>query len=101
MLQQELYSVHDGQTLFDVSTALYGDSSQAMQLAYENNLSLTDNLFSGQKIKPIESKQNFQVLQVYKQNATIPATGVAKEFIKIILPGGIGHMQIGNNFKVS
>jgi hypothetical protein len=101
MLQQEPYSVYEGQSLFDVSVALYGDASKVMQLAYENNLSVTDKLFAGQQIKPVTDKQNFQVLQVYKQNKTIPATTLGADLLTGILKGGIGYMQIGNNFKVS
>ena len=101
MLQPAPYKAYEGQTLFDASACMYGDASVAMQLSYANDLSITDILFAGQVIKPVEANANLQVLQVYKQTANVPATGLTTEFLEEILPGGIGYMQIGNNFKVS
>jgi hypothetical protein len=100
MLQQDCFISHEGQNLFDVAVMMYGDSFYALQLAYENDLSMTMLLPAGKKIKKIGAKENAYVMQVYKQTKVIPATGTEQE-LTILLPGGIGYMQIQNDFKVS
>lgn len=101
MLKQEYYSAFVGQSLYDVATIYYGDSSLAMDLAIANNLCLTDDLVAGQKIQLIEAKKNAQVLQVYKNTGIIPATAETEIDTTILLPpDGIGFMTIGRTFIV-
>ncbi len=97
MLQQTVYKVYEGQSLYDVAAAVYGDTSLADELAIENNISITANLIAGQKINLVEAKQNQYVLKVFENTGAIPAT--AKKQLSDALDG-IGYMSIGLTFIV-
>jgi hypothetical protein len=101
MLKQDYFSAFVGQNLYDIAAINYGDTSLAMDLAIANNICLTDDLEAGQKIQLIEAKKNAQVLQVYKNTGSIPATAETEQGTTILLPpDGIGFMTIGTTFKV-
>ena len=98
MLQQTPYKVYEGQSLYDVAAAVYGDTTLADELAIENNISITANLIAGQKINLVEAKQNQYVLLVYENTGVIPAT--AKAALVADALDGIGYMAIGTTFIV-
>ena len=97
MLQQTVYKVYEGQSLYDVAAAVYGDTTLADELAFENNLSVTGDLTAGQKIKLVGAKQNQFVLKVYENAGIIPASAKAAEQAAL---DGIGYMAIGTTFIV-
>jgi hypothetical protein len=98
MLQQIYYKVYEGQSLYDVAAAVYGDTTLADELAIENNISITENLMAGQIIKLVDAKQNQYVVKVYENAGIIPATA-KKELLDDALDG-IGYMAIGTTFIV-
>ncbi|MFC4262481.1 hypothetical protein ACFOWM_06315 [Ferruginibacter yonginensis] len=102
MLSQQQYSVHDGQSLFDVAACIYGDASIAFDLAIVNDLSITDKLVPGQKIQMVEAKIKQDVVRLYENNGTIPATAVSIDSNNNIIeqPDGIGYMAIGTTFII-
>ena len=97
MLQLTPYKVYEGQSLYDVAAAVYGDTTLADELAIENNISITANLTAGQKINLVEAKQNQYVVKVFENAGVIPAT--AKAALQDALDG-IGYMAIGTTFIV-
>ena len=102
MSQQLYYNSFEGQSLYDVAAAVYGDASLAIDLAIGNNLSVTQKLSPGQKIAIVEGKITANVLQVYKSASIIPATAESHgDETTSPQPGGINYMQIGTSFIVS
>jgi hypothetical protein len=97
MLQQTPYNVYEGQSLYDVAAAVYGDTTLADELAIENTISVTEVLAAGQKIKLVDAKKNQFVLKVFENAGIIPAT--AKKELEDALDG-IGYMAIGSTFII-
>jgi phage major head subunit gpT-like protein len=68
------YRVYEGQSLFDVSIAVYGRVDIVVDLAALNNISITDNLVSGQIIKLVDVTVNKMVKKAIENRNIIPAT---------------------------
>ena len=98
MLQLIPYKVYEGQSLYDISTAVYGNAAFACDLAQENNLAVTANLQCGQLIKLVHLPVNSYVTKVYANNNIIPATSqITNENILL----GVGNLGIGTTFIIN
>jgi LysM domain len=100
MLQQIPYNVYEGQSLYDVAAAVFGDTTLADELAIENNISVTELLQAGQKIKLVEAKRNQFVLKVFENAGIIPATAKTALVAGEEELDGINYMAIGTTFIV-
>lgn len=95
--------VLNNQSLIDLSVQLTGTVVNVVQIASENNLSITEELSPGQIIQIPEGLSiDAKILEYYKNKGLEPATGLT-EIQKIIVDDceGIGCWTIGENFKVS
>ncbi len=88
----------DRQSLFDLAIQHAGAADDAIAIALENGLSLTDDIIPGQNINTTEPKAN-SITQYYATNQLQPATAVSTT--EINLPGGINYMGIEIDFIVS
>lgn len=92
----------NNQTLFDLALQATGNALNAIQIAYNNNLSITTNLTVGDTIKiGNDIELNKDVFQFYLKNTLTPATGLTSEQLDV-LNGceGIGCWYIDSNFIV-
>ncbi|OWP84353.1 hypothetical protein BWK59_05885 [Flavobacterium davisii] len=89
------------QNWFDLASIYTGDASNAYQLAFHNNSSITDDLQSGQEI---EIPNNITINQKDKKYLHArnlqPATGLTLEQKEYDKPLGIGEMVINSSFIV-
>ena len=90
-------TVLDRQNIFDLAVQTTGNASTAFDLALLNDLSLTDNLDTGQELVLID-KENKAVADYYDAKQLKPATGITEEQARI---GGINFMGIEIDFIVS
>jgi hypothetical protein len=90
-------TVKDGQTLFDIAIQSLGSADRVFDLAQLNGLSLSDELTSGQVL--MLPDVDFEATETvdYFEKPWFPASGDGE----MVVPGGIGYMQIGTDFKVS
>lgn len=89
------------QSMLDIAIQESGSILSVVDICFKNKLSITDELFPGQKIAIAPSAFDQKDIQLYfkskKQNI---ATGYQnKELIND--PQGIGYFIIGINFKVA
>lgn len=90
------------QTLLDVAIQQYGSATSAIDLAIENNLSLTDTNEVGTPLIAEAKDTDTRIVAEYFQNKGLkPATQLTDE-INVFVPSelGIGKMRIGSTFKV-
>lgn len=90
--------VSEGQTLLDIAILHCGSIEAAMELAVLNNLALTTALPSG-AVVAIGRVWDIDVVSQLAQKKARPARN--DNFGDNAQPGGIGFMQIGNDFIVS
>lgn len=86
--------VKDNQSVFDLAVQYGGSAEAVIDIAFNNNLSITDlpqigTILEKPAIKEAEIQNEYDVKQF------IPATG------QIALPGGINYMGIEIDFMVS
>ena len=94
-------TVLHNQSLLDVSIQHTGSVFNAFKIAVANGLSVSDSLIAGSELMiPNEVQNDDDVLNYYRSKNLQPATAIAD---KKVIPsyGGIGWMQIENDFKVS
>ena len=83
------------QTLVDVALQTAGSTEALFDVALANGISITDDIVPGNAYAGAEVVDNKVVLLF--QGVQKPASGITT----MIRQGGIGYMQIGNNFIVS
>lgn len=93
--------VEQGQSLRDIALQNCGDISALIDLAWMNDLSITDDISAGTVLQ-LPEVVNQDVVSYFKSKREnenlIPATGNADDSIEL---EGIGYWYIGLNFKVS
>lgn len=93
--------VLNNQTLLDIAIQEYGTIEAVFELAMANGLGITDELTTGTKLKIIKAKEETEILGYYKQNTISLSTGITKQNEEnIIIPDGIGFMEIESTFKI-
>ncbi len=70
--------VHDRQSIFDLSIETMGSPEAAFILAADNNLSLTDDLFTGQVLE-LNAIDNRKIKTYFKDRKLKPATAITLE----------------------
>ena len=95
--------VINGQSLFDIAVQEFGSVLSVFEIAFANNLSVTDELKGGQVLTlPDSAFTNNDIANYFKGNKRNIATGLTIEHDGIVAPRrGIGYMQIGTSFIVS
>ncbi|HLO38377.1 MAG TPA: hypothetical protein VK173_07805 [Lacibacter sp.] len=84
------------QSLADYTTQHGGTVNQLFDMAALNGLSITDEVEPGSVLKI--NGEDFKVIAYYKKSGH---DIVSEKKVSELVPGGIGYMQIGNDFKVS
>ena len=97
----EKTTVTNRQSLLDVAVQWGGNAQSAFEIALQNNLSLTDDLHTGQKLilrpAPYDNKD---IAVYYAAKGILPATAVTDNFISEIYDPGIGEMIIEKTFII-
>ena len=86
-----------GQWLGDIAVRESGDITSVIEMAVDNNISITENLIVGTELMKTEAI-NRRVMNYYDINEIHPATAMERE---PGTPGGIGYMAVGITFIVS
>lgn len=86
-----------GQWLGDIVVRESGDISEIVEMAVNNNISVTENMVVGLELLKPEAI-NRRVMNYYEINGIYPATTMERE---PGTPGGIGYMAVGITFIVS
>lgn len=89
--------VNEGQTFFDLAVQYAGDVEQAFALSVINNRSITDEIESGEELV-ISDTVDVEISGYFVAGRWKPANGDAGT---AVIPGGIGYMGLGIDFKVS
>jgi capsid protein len=93
--------VQENQSLIDIAIQEEGSFLVAFEWAVENGLSITDELFPGQKLKaPNSVFKNNDVANYFKGKNQSIATGFNETNKDLIPELGIGSMTIGSTFTV-
>lgn len=87
--------IQQHQTLLDFAVQNAGDLQGLFQIAGDNGLGVTDAPAPGASLQV--DVENIAVVSFFETSVDQPTTRPEAQ----PLPGGIGYMQIGNNFKVS
>lgn len=90
------------QTLLDIAIQQYGSATMAINLAIENNLSLTEvNEVGTPLIAPSKDNETRLIAEYFQNKGLKPATQLTEE-INVFVPSelGIGKMRVGSTFKV-
>lgn len=91
------FIVQDSQTLVDICIESAGVIDGLFDCALENGIGITDDLIPGQEILGlIPDPSNASIVALFVNNP--PSSGITPEQA---IPGGIGNMQIQQNFIVS
>jgi len=73
-------TVLNNQSLFDIALQVYGSAEAAFLLSFENTLSISDDLASGQVLQfAVANVANRQVVDFYRINNIKPATALDSE----------------------
>lgn len=93
--------VYNSQSLFDIAIQEDG-SFLAFEWAFENGLSVTDELIPGQELKaPKSIYRNADVANYFNDKNQKLTTALSKSIIDELIPEiGIGSMKIGKTFIV-
>lgn len=102
MNKHPTYQVHHGQTWFDISLKLYGTPLYAFDLALLNDSNIVDTILAGTFIDfDPNLKSNSNVLTIYSNNKTNPATGFTQSDLQVIERlQGISLWAIDLDFKI-
>lgn len=91
-------TIHN-QNLLDVAVQEYGDARAVLDLAFNNDLNVTDVLPTGGALEIADSTySDSDVLGYYKRKSIKPATAKPKKPIEIM--DGINYWIIGDDFIV-
>lgn len=92
-------TVRNNQSLLDIAIQYKGTVEAAFAIALANNISLTDDLMTGQElIIPHTKFYNKLILDNYQGKGFLPATAVTDDYVNKIDDPGIGEMIINVNF---
>lgn len=87
------------QSFLDIAIQHTGNVLNAFEIAFINNMVVSDTLTVGQSLIIPESNKDSFVLNQYKRDRIEPATSFTN--IKAVTPArGIGVMRIESNFKI-
>jgi hypothetical protein len=94
--------VIENQSLLDISIEKNGNVLTLFDLALKNNLSITDDLYPGQKLNEVTtSVDNNNVKNYFIGKKQKVATSVSADLMEILNPQlGIGKMAIGSTFII-
>lgn len=93
-----MITVIENQSLLDISIQENGSILSVFDLAVINQISITDELVPGQKIKPMKSiTDNDEISNYFKNRNQMIATNN----IPVVNAAGIGKMSIGLNFTIA
>ena len=93
-------TILDNQELIDIAMQELGDVERVFELCLLNNLSLTAVLNADDIILvPDFDQDKKRIVTQFSHKSLAPASG--DDMVLLVESGGIGFMQIGNNFKVS
>ncbi|MEO8236407.1 MAG: LysM domain-containing protein [Flavobacterium sp.] len=94
-------NVIEGQSLIDIAVREFGTPLLSIEFAIANNISITDDLFPGQKLNLIQSELiNVDLANYFKNKKQNIATALSSDLAIALQNKGIGTMIIGNNFQV-
>ncbi|MEG1581347.1 MAG: hypothetical protein RR386_08830 [Bacteroidaceae bacterium] len=91
-----IYIVKDRQTLLDVALVCYGAADSVIELAQENNISLSATLEPGSQITYKQANKSV-INKVYAMQKIAPATALEGA----LKCDGIGYMGIEIDFIIS
>lgn len=91
------YIIQQAQTFLDICLESAGEIDGLFLCAIENEMGITDDLIPGQSVLGVSpDASKLSIVALFRTNP--PASGTT---VDQALPGGIGYMQIENNFIVS
>lgn len=94
-------TVLHNQTLLDIAIQYTGVIENSFNIAFFNNLSLSDPLVYGMSlIIPDDLEVDSDTVNFYQDNNLQPATEIDPNLIKITPLSGIGYWEIENEFIV-
>ncbi|HMO63291.1 MAG TPA: hypothetical protein PKC39_14495 [Ferruginibacter sp.] len=94
--------IKERETLFDIAIVNEGAPEAALEYAFENGISITDYLKSGDSINVFETAfYDDEVVKDLRAKDAKPATGDTDDFINNQLFEGIGYWYINLDFVVS
>ncbi len=92
-------TVKVGQNSCDITLQEYGNFEAIFDIVLDNNISITENLVPGSKLKISGNVQNKLVTETFKLNS--PATALTTADYNMLQKSeGIGFWGIGADFKV-
>lgn len=95
-------TVKHNQRLIDIALQELGDTERVFELAQLNGISITDELQPGTVLQvPTADNSKTGIVRVLTQGGKAPASADNETEDPILPPGGIGFMQLENNFIVS
>lgn len=94
-------TVKAGQNMFDLAIQVYGDLSGILNLANDNDKSLTDDLEAGETLQCREETISDTVVDFFSNREQKPATALTDTETEELTPEGIGYWQIEYDFIVS
>lgn len=89
--------IKDRQTITDISVQTSGSPESALEIAWMNGYSLTEDVDTGNVVSVPEAINKRKAAMYARENMQ-PAMRAPKDGSR---PGGIGYMQIGTDFKIS
>lgn len=91
------------QSLFDIAILYFGTVAAVFDIAFLNNISVTEVLVPGQNIQlPNKDYGTNQVAAYFDNNGILPATAISDFDLEQTTPLlGIGTMAIGTTFIVA
>ena len=89
------------QSILDLAIQHTGSVENAFSIAIANGICVSDDLNAGSELEVL-GKVNIDIQNYFSAKQIRPATAITTAVIDNEPQlGGIGHMQIGRNFKVS
>ena len=94
-------AVKNNQCLFDIAIQTLGSAEAIFAIAEANNISISDNLTTGQKLQIPRENVHAQrkIAEYYAVNNIYPATAIDDN--KTIVPEGIEYWAIEYDFTVN
>lgn len=92
------------QSVLDLSVQAFGSMDAFMDMAVENDISITENLTPGDELSlPEFSEKKTDIIAFYNKNQIKPSTALLDDSIVTFLEAlnnGIGYWVVENNFVV-
>lgn len=93
--------VKDNQSFLDLAIQYNGTAIAAFELAFINNRSLTDDLYTSEILSDLDKDYGFSnVANYFANGGYIPATAVTDTYMESISDLGIGDMIIEQSFII-